>query len=107
MNKVVNLRIFTDAQDKFNLSALDIGGGILLISQFTLLADARKGRRPSFEKAAPPAEAEKLFEYCVGLARAAGWVAPGVSSSTCWWKSIMRVPNGHAGQPEKFPRSEE
>jgi D-tyrosyl-tRNA(Tyr) deacylase len=72
MGKVINLRIFTDAQDRFNLSALDIGGELLLISQFTLLADTRKGRRPSFESAAPPALAEKLFNYCVGLARQSG-----------------------------------
>jgi D-aminoacyl-tRNA deacylase len=72
MAKVINLRIFTDAQDKFNLSALDIGGDLLLVSQFTLLADTRRGRRPSFDQAAPPALAEKLFDYCVGLARESG-----------------------------------
>jgi D-tyrosyl-tRNA(Tyr) deacylase len=72
IQKIINLRIFTDARDRFNLSALDIGGGFLLISQFTLLADARKGRRPSFDKAAPPALAEKLFNYCVELARESG-----------------------------------
>lgn len=72
ISKIVNLRIFTDAQGKFNLSALDVGGGLLLVSQFTLLADTRRGRRPGFEKAAPPALAEKLFDYCVGLARESG-----------------------------------
>jgi D-aminoacyl-tRNA deacylase len=72
VNKIVNLRIFTDAQDKFNLSALDISGELLLVSQFTLLADARKGRRPSFTGAAPPEQAETLFNYAVGLACESG-----------------------------------
>jgi D-tyrosyl-tRNA(Tyr) deacylase len=72
MPKVINLRIFADAEEKFNLSALDINGELLLVSQFTLLADTRKGRRPSFIEAAPPAQAEALFNYCVGLAQSSG-----------------------------------
>ena len=72
IQKIVNLRIFTDAQDKFNLSALDIAGELLLVSQFTLLADTRKGRRPSFIEAAPPEQGEALFNYAVGLARESG-----------------------------------
>jgi len=70
--KIINLRIFSDAEGRFNLSALDIKGDLLLVSQFTLLADTRKGRRPSFIEAAPPAQAEELFEYFVEQARATG-----------------------------------
>jgi len=70
--RTVNLRIFSDESGKFNLSALDIGGELLVVSQFTLLADTRKGRRPSFTDAAPPAQAEELFEFFVSEARATG-----------------------------------
>ena len=70
--KMVNLRIFSDQESRFNLSALDIGGELLLVSQFTLLADTRKGRRPSFTDAAPPAQAEELFQQFVGEVRATG-----------------------------------
>jgi len=70
--KIVNLRIFADQEDKFNLSALDIRGELLLVSQFTLLADTRKGRRPSFTGAAPPPRAEALFNQFVDAARASG-----------------------------------
>jgi len=72
VQKTVNLRIFADEEGKFNLSALDIKGGLLLVSQFTLLADTKKGRRPSFIEAAPPAQAEALFEQFIEQARATG-----------------------------------
>ena len=70
--KIVNLRIFADEEGKFNLSALDINAELLLVSQFTLLADTRKGRRPSFVEAAPPAQAEELFDYFVEQTRTTG-----------------------------------
>jgi len=72
VQKTVNLRIFADEEGRFNLSALDINGELLLVSQFTLLADTKKGRRPSFVEAAPPAQAEGLFEKFVEQARATG-----------------------------------
>ncbi len=70
--KIASLRIFPDEAGKLNLSVSDIGGGILVVSQFTLLADARKGRRPSFVDAAPPEEAEPLFEKFVSYLRETG-----------------------------------
>jgi len=70
--KTTNLRLFSDEEDKLNLSALDINGELLLVSQFTLLADTRKGRRPSFTGAASPAQAEELFKLFVEQARATG-----------------------------------
>jgi D-tyrosyl-tRNA(Tyr) deacylase len=70
--KVVNLRIFADDEGKFNLSALDVNAELLIVSQFTLLADTRKGRRPSFTDAASPEEADRLFVYFVEQARATG-----------------------------------
>lgn len=70
--KSASLRIFADEAGRFNLSALDVKGELLVVSQFTLLADTRKGRRPSFVEAAPPAQAEVLFEQFVAQARATG-----------------------------------
>jgi D-tyrosyl-tRNA(Tyr) deacylase len=70
--KAAGLRIMSDQEGKMNVSVRDTGGAILAVSQFTLLADTRKGKRPSFVKAAPPEEAVRLFDYfCEGL-RAAG-----------------------------------
>ncbi len=72
MEKISQLRIFADPQGKMNLSVQDIGGEVLLISQFTLYGDARKGRRPSFTEAGPPEEAEPLFDYCIENLRSKG-----------------------------------
>ena len=79
LEKIINLRIFEDAGGKMNLSLLETGGQLMVISQFTLYADCRKGRRPSFTDAAPPEEAQKLYDYFVGAARNRGLpVATGI-----------------------------
>ena len=70
--KVAGLRIFNDEEGKMNLSVRDVGGEALAVSQFTLLADTRKGKRPSFVRAAPPEEAEPLFDHFCERLRASG-----------------------------------
>ena len=70
--KVANLRIFADEQGQMNRSVLDVGGEVLVVSQFTLLGDARRGRRPSYMDAAPPEEANRLYERFVAEARRLG-----------------------------------
>jgi D-tyrosyl-tRNA(Tyr) deacylase len=70
--KVSELRIFSDADGKFNLALGDVGGAVLVVSQFTLLGDARKGRRPAFTQAAPPEVAEPLVRQVIDLLKETG-----------------------------------
>jgi len=64
-DKVINLRIFPDEEGRMNRSILEVGGTLLVVSQFTLYGDCRKGRRPSFDRAAPPEQARRLYEYFI------------------------------------------
>ena len=72
MSKIMKLRIFRDEEDRMNLSLADVGGSILLISQFTLLADARRGNRPSFSEAMRGEDAERLYEKAISIVRQNG-----------------------------------
>jgi D-aminoacyl-tRNA deacylase len=84
--KSVQLRIFDDAEGKMNLSLADVGGAMLVVSQFTLLGDCRKGRRPSFVAAAHPARAEELYEAFVTSIR-----RQGVPVATGRFRAAMKV----------------
>jgi D-tyrosyl-tRNA(Tyr) deacylase len=70
--KIVGLRIFEDSDEKMNRSVQDVSGSLLVVSQFTLYGDVRRGKRPSFDAAAPPGEARRLYELFVDRVRAAG-----------------------------------
>jgi D-aminoacyl-tRNA deacylase len=72
LEKIVHLRIFEDREGKMNLSLMDVQGRLLVVSQFTLYANCRKGRRPSFTEAGPPGEAKALYEYFLEQAEAQG-----------------------------------
>ena len=85
-NKIVNLRIFEDEQGKMNRSLLETGGQMLVVSQFTLLGDCRKGRRPSFVAAAEPAQATALYEYFIGSVRQLG-----IPVETGRFQAVMEV----------------
>jgi len=71
-DKIAGLRVFEDDGGKMNLSVADVGGAVLAVSQFTLYGDVRRGKRPSFDAAAPPQAARELYEYFVGKIRGAG-----------------------------------
>ncbi|MBW1793419.1 MAG: D-tyrosyl-tRNA(Tyr) deacylase [Deltaproteobacteria bacterium] len=85
-DKIAHLRIFEDDAGKMNRSLVDTGGEIMVVSQFTLLGDCRKGRRPSFVGAAPPERAEKLYEYFVGQFR-----LKGIPAATGQFQAMMAV----------------
>jgi len=71
-DKITGLRVFEDRDGKMNLPVAEISGGVLVVSQFTLYGDVRRGKRPSFDAAAPPEQARQLYEYFVERIRAAG-----------------------------------
>jgi D-tyrosyl-tRNA(Tyr) deacylase len=91
-NKIMQLRVFEDSSGRMNLSLLDTGGQLMAVSQFTLLGDCRKGRRPSFAKAAPPENARVLYEHFLEFVRVAG-----VSVETGVFRAMMDVKSTNHG----------
>jgi D-aminoacyl-tRNA deacylase len=90
--KVAGLRVFEDDQGKMNLSLQDVGGSVLAVSQFTLYGDVRRGKRPSFDAAAPPEKARQLYEFFVEQIRAAG-----LRCETGRFQEIMKVELANEG----------
>ncbi len=90
--KIANLRIFADNANRFNLSVADAGGDVLVVSQFTLYADTRRGRRPDFTRAAPPELAERLYEHTVSLLRETGLIV-----ATGRFQAYMQVKSQNDG----------
>jgi len=86
VEEIIGLRIFEDTEGKMNLSVQDSGGAVLVVSQFTLHGDVRRGKRPSFDAAARPEEAKRLYEYFVGKLRAAG-----IRCETGQFQAMMEV----------------
>ena len=86
VEKTINLRIFDDQDGKMNRSLLDVGGEMLIVSQFTLTADCRKGRRPSFTAAAEPAEAKNLYQYFIERLK-----EKGITVATGEFQAFMEV----------------
>lgn len=84
--KIAGLRVFEDSDGKMNLSVADVKGSVLLVSQFTVYGDVRRGKRPSFDAAAPPEQARKLYEYTVERLRALG-----VPCETGIFQAMMQV----------------
>ena len=85
-DKIINLRVFDDDQGKMNRSLLETGGAMLVVSQFTLYGDVRRGRRPSYSDAAEPEKANQLYEYFVGRVRSLG-----VKVETGVFQAMMKV----------------
>ena len=84
--KITGLRVFEDSEGKMNLSVVDVNGSALAVSQFTLFGDVRRGKRPSFDAAARPEQAKRLYEYFVGRVRAAG-----LRCETGTFQAMMKV----------------